>query len=104
MSVSPKGAGPSQAEPVVSALRASVPNAVSQRWSNQMSNVKTLDDVKADMSALYDQVRDGTTDIKTASELANITGKYLKAVQLDLATEIFVSNNPANRLAISHGK
>ena len=53
---------------------------------------KTLDDVKADMSALYDQVRNGSTDLKTASELANITGKYLKAVQLDFAREVFLAN------------
>ena len=51
---------------------------------------KTLDDVKADMSALYNEVRDGNTDLKMASELANITGKYLKAVQLDLARDIFL--------------
>ena len=53
---------------------------------------KTLDDVKADMSALYNEVRDGNTDLKMASELANITGKYLKAVQLDLARDIFRSS------------
>lgn len=63
---------------------------------------KTLDDVKADMSALYDQVRDGTCDLKVAGELANITGKYLKAVQLDLATDMFLSNNPAPRLELGH--
>ena len=28
------------------------------------------------MSALYNQVRDGACDLKTAGELANITGKY----------------------------
>ena len=61
------------------------------------ANTKTLDDVKADMSALYDQVRDGTTDLKVASELANITGKYLKAVQLDLAREIFLANKPEQK-------
>jgi hypothetical protein len=53
--------------------------------------MKTLDDIKQDMSALYDQVRDGTTELKTASELANIAGKYLKAEQLNLAREIFSS-------------
>lgn len=61
------------------------------------ANTKTLDDVKADMSTLYDQVRDGTTDLKVASELANITGKYLKAVQLDFAREIFLANKPEQK-------
>lgn len=67
-----------------------------------MSNTKTLDDVKADMSALYDQVRDGTCDLKVAGELANITGKFLKAVQLDLATDMFLSNQPSKPLELGH--
>jgi hypothetical protein len=54
--------------------------------------MKSLDDVKADMSDLYAQVRDGAIELKVASELANITGKFLKAEQLKLAREIFVSN------------
>lgn len=56
--------------------------------------MKTLNDVKADMSELYEQVKSGECDIKMAGELANITGKYLKAVQLELAQEVFLSNNP----------
>jgi len=67
-------------------------------------NIKSLDDVKSDMSILYDQVRDGGCDLKLAGELANITGKYLKAVQLDLATEIFLSNNPDNRLKLADNR
>jgi hypothetical protein len=54
--------------------------------------MKTLEDVKRDMSALYEEVRSGQTDLKTASELANITGKYLKATQLEFAKEVFLSN------------
>lgn len=69
-----------------------------------VQTIKSLDDVKRDMSALYDQVRDGTCDLKLAGELANITGKYLKAVQLDLATEIFLSHNPDSRLALTDGR
>jgi hypothetical protein len=53
---------------------------------------KTLDDVKTDMSELYEQLREGTVEVKLASELANITGKYLKAEQLKLAREIFDAN------------
>lgn len=56
--------------------------------------MKTLADVKADMSELYEQVKAGDCDLRLAGELANITGKYLKAVQLELATEVFMSNNP----------
>lgn len=56
--------------------------------------MKTLIDIKADMSALYDEVRNGTRELKTAAELANIAGKFLKAEQLELAREIFTSNKP----------
>ena len=54
--------------------------------------MKTLSDIKQDMSDLYDQVRAGQVDLKTAGELANISGKFLKAEQLQLAREIFLSN------------
>lgn len=54
--------------------------------------MKTLDDIKQDMSTLYDEVRSGTTELKTASELANIAGKHLKAEQLQLAREIFLED------------
>ena len=54
--------------------------------------MKTLDDIKNDMSRLYDEVEKGDCDLKLAAELANITGKYLKAVQLDLAEQIFTHN------------
>jgi hypothetical protein len=51
--------------------------------------MKTLNDIKQDMSTLYEEVRGGTVELKTASELANIAGKFLKAEQLQLAREIF---------------
>jgi hypothetical protein len=54
--------------------------------------MKTLDDVKRDMSFLYDAVKSGNVDLKTAAELANISGKYLKAEQLKLARDIFLDN------------
>lgn len=53
---------------------------------------KTLNDIKKDMSELYEQVKSGSCELKTAAELANIAGKYLKAEQLDLATSIFLSS------------
>lgn len=56
--------------------------------------MKTLNDIKADMSRLYDELEAGSCELKTASELANIAGKFLKAEQLDLAREIFLSGRP----------
>ena len=56
--------------------------------------MKTLIDIKQDMSELYDAVKAGTIDLKTASELANISGKFLKAEQLELATAVFL-NSPS---------
>ena len=56
--------------------------------------MKTLNDIKADMSRLYDELQAGTCELKTASELANIAGKFLKAEQLDLAREVFLSRRP----------
>lgn len=57
-----------------------------------MAGAKSLDDIKYDMSELYDQLRGGTVEIKQAAELANIAGKFLKAEQLMLAREIFEDN------------
>ena len=54
--------------------------------------MKTLSDIKQDMSDLYEQVRAGQVDLKTAGELANISGKFLKAEQIELAREIFLNS------------
>ena len=54
--------------------------------------MKTLTDVKQDMSELYEQLKAGQVDLKTAGELANISGKFLKAEQLELARDIFINN------------
>ena len=59
--------------------------------------MKTLTDIKQDMSDLYEAVKGGTVDLKTASELANISGKFLKAEQLELATAVFL-NTPSPRM------
>ena len=53
--------------------------------------MKSIEDIKSDMSALYEELRAGRCELKTAAELANIAGKYLKAEQLDLARQIFLS-------------
>ena len=52
--------------------------------------MKTLKNIKTDLSALYDELQSGQIELKTASELANIAGKLLKAEQLDLAREVFL--------------
>lgn len=57
---------------------------------------KTLADVMADMSDLYEQVKSGDCDLRVASELSNITGKYLKAVQLDFAKDLWLERQVAH--------
>ncbi len=54
--------------------------------------MKTLNDIKQDMSDLYEQVKNGEVDLKTAAELSNISGKFLKAEQLELAKAVFINN------------
>jgi hypothetical protein len=54
--------------------------------------MKNLQDIKRDMSELYEQLKAGQVDLKTAGELANISGKFLKAEQLELARDIFLNN------------
>jgi hypothetical protein len=54
--------------------------------------MKNLQDIKRDMSELYEQLKSGQVDLKTAGELANISGKFLKAEQLELARDIFLNN------------
>ena len=56
--------------------------------------MQTMDDVKAAMSKLYGELDSGAIELKTAAELANIAGKFLKAEQLMLAREVFSSNLP----------
>ena len=63
--------------------------------------MKNLNDIKSDMSELYEAVKNGSVDLKVASELANISGKFLKAEQLQLAREVFLSNR-AEPLTINH--
>lgn len=60
--------------------------------------MKSLTNIMEDMSALYDEVWQDRCEIKKASELANISGKYLKAYQLDLAREIFLSGKAGLKL------
>lgn len=50
------------------------------------------------MSELYDAVKGGHIDLRSASELANIAGKFLKAEQLRLAREIFLSDKSPRQI------
>jgi hypothetical protein len=59
---------------------------------------KNLNDVKQDMSELYEALKAGAIDLKVASELANISGKFLKAEQLQLAREVFIENKAKPQL------
>ena len=54
-----------------------------------MSKMKTTVDIKQDMSDLYEALKAGTIDVKVAGELANISGKFLKAEQIELARSVF---------------
>ena len=66
--------------------------------------MKTLDDIKQDMSELYDALKTGSVDLKVAAELANISGKFLKAEQLELAKSIFLSREKLQPLVIEHDR
>jgi hypothetical protein len=66
----------------------------------EIHKVKTLEDIKMDMSVLYNGVRDGNTELKMAAELSNIAGKYLKAEQLDLARQIFLNALAPEKLRV----
>ena len=54
--------------------------------------MQTMQDIRNAMAKLYRDLESGEIDLKTASELANITGKFLKAEQLELARDIFLNN------------
>ena len=59
--------------------------------------MKSMNDIKEDMSALYDELRSGHIELKLAAELANVAGKNLKAEQLQLARDVFLSTMPTMR-------
>jgi hypothetical protein len=58
--------------------------------------LKSLSDIKEDMSTLYDELRSGKVELKLAAELANIAGKNLKAEQMELAKAIFLQGHAGN--------
>lgn len=46
---------------------------------------KTLEDVKADMSELYEAVKAGDTDLKRARTLSCVANTFLRACEAELA-------------------
>jgi hypothetical protein len=75
--------------------------SIAQAKVDNRNSMKTLETIKYDMSVLYEQVRTGEVDLKLAAELANITGKFLKAEQLQLAREIFIETHAPERKEIT---
>lgn len=65
--------------------------------------MKTLSNIKQDMSTLYDELRNGTIEVKHAAELANIAGKFLKAEQLELAREVFGARHDPHHQTVLQG-
>jgi hypothetical protein len=63
--------------------------------------MKTLKDIKQDMSELYEALKAGHVDLKTAGELANISGKFLKAEQLEFAKEVFLDRQTRPAILIN---
>jgi len=53
--------------------------------------MKSLDDIGADLSEVFDQLRAGTMDRVEAEALFNGGGKIIKVHQLKLAKEIFTA-------------
>lgn len=56
------------------------------------NSMEKLNFYSEEMQKVYNQVRDGTIELKPAELLANIAGKGLKAEQLKLAREIFLKD------------
>lgn len=46
--------------------------------------MKTLADIRADLSEQYDLVKGGKMEIQQSAELSNIHGKHLKAYALEI--------------------
>lgn len=56
-----------------------------------MDRKSILTEIESDMKLLYSRRMKGAVDREDCDSLANVAGKRLKAVQLDLADDIFVS-------------
>lgn len=63
---------------------------------------KSLKDIQQDMSLLYDQVNNAQIDLNTASELTNITGKLLRAYELDLTRQVFAGGAPLSQKLLEY--
>lgn len=63
--------------------------------------MKTLHNIQADMSDLYDSFKLGAIQREDAAELANIAGKFLMAEKLILANKQF-EESLKDKLALPH--
>jgi hypothetical protein len=62
--------------------------------ANKVKHDRLEDEIRViavKLKTLGEELRSGTTELKLASELANIHGKELKAQQMILAERIFVN-------------
>jgi adhesin HecA-like repeat protein len=56
--------------------------------------MKNISELTTDLSALYGQLRDGTVDIKLATELNNTAGKIISAHKVQLAYHALRDEKP----------
>jgi hypothetical protein len=59
--------------------------------SDRINRKEELSEVAADMKSLYEKMVKKLIPREFGDSLANVAGKRLKAVQLDLADDIFVN-------------
>lgn len=63
--------------------------------------MKSLEDIKQDMGELYEDLKSGKIELKLASELANVAGKFLKAEAIILAKEVFLAQSDKTNIVKS---
>ena len=67
-----------------------------------MNRKEVLSEVERDMKALYDRMVKKLLERADGDSLANVAGKRLKAVQLDLAEDIFTNDKLPGLRKLSH--
>lgn len=71
---------------------------------DDLFSTEVLNEVTTNMRALYQEVRTGKTELKSADTLANIAGKILKSEQLKLARAIFLDDQEQRLPALSEAR
>lgn len=46
--------------------------------------MKTINELRDDLTVLFGSIKDGTTDVKVASEMNNTAGKIINSVKAEL--------------------